>query len=422
MKNIKKNFIKISFVLVIIITIFSSVLLPKNVSAEESWYYTKIDFSGKKIYSEEFTSKEKCLISKKEIHPSWEPSKDCYSEKEMIPTPLKEKEDVVQEKTAPTDNWVMLPQTKTTPEEQLNQRLENIKNPTNVINKGVEDASVEISPQPGTNIENKSTYTLLAPFLGLKCIDTSGTNPDCAKGGIGDYLNLIFNIAIALCGALAVIMIIIGGIEYMGEESVFGKTKARARITSALLGLVIALGSYAILNTINPDLLGKKGINLESVDITLDPEVHGDTPHSPINGKYCNGKYTAGMIWGSDETERVKLKEAKISVNKDNCKKVGDSNCTSITGLDTSKVIALKNTCGDSCEVMVTGGTECWLHSNKTEHLPGNSIVDLRTSGVQNYIETNSTKTKDKKSGYSIYIKNNSQFMKESDHYHIIKW
>lgn len=329
MKNIKKNFIKISFVLVIIITIFSSVLLPKDVSAEESWYYTTKDFSGKKIYSDEFTSKEECLISKQEIHPSWEPSEDCYSEKEMIPTPLKEKEDVVQEKTVPTDNGIMLPQTKTTPEEQVNKMLENI-NPTNVINKAMEaDTSVGISPQPGTNIENKSTYTLLAPFLGLKCIDTSGTNPDCAKGGIGDYLNLIFNIAIALCGALAVIMIIIGGIEYMGEESVFGKTKAKSRITSALLGLVIALGSYAILNTINPELLGKGGVNLESVDLDIEtqPLTYNDSITEGMTSNRCpEGIVTAQTENGSIPVcKRLEkdIKDMVSAANKDNIKLTG---------------------------------------------------------------------------------------------------
>ena len=121
---------------------------------------------------------------------------------------------------------------------------------TNVV---IADEPVNIIlQQDGTT---KDTYTLLAPIGGF----------DTAPDNIGDYFNKIFLIAIGLCGALAVIMIVIGGVQYMGDESVFGKTEAKSRIMSAILGLLIALGSYALLNTINPDLLGKKGVNIAQV-------------------------------------------------------------------------------------------------------------------------------------------------------------
>ena len=116
-------------------------------------------------------------------------------------------------------------------------------------------------------------YTLLAPIGEFKV----------APKNIGDYFNTIFLIAIGLCGALAVIMIVIGGIQYMGDESIFGKTEAKNKITSAILGLLIALGAYALLNTINPDLLGKGGVHIKQVsaeivdlpdagDSTVDPK------------------------------------------------------------------------------------------------------------------------------------------------------
>jgi len=102
-------------------------------------------------------------------------------------------------------------------------------------------------------------YKLLAPIGSLTE----------APENMGDYFNTIFLIAIGLCGVLAVIMIVIGGIQYMGDESVFGKTDAKERIKSAILGLIIALGSYALLNTINPDLLGKGGIKINSVSAEI---------------------------------------------------------------------------------------------------------------------------------------------------------
>ncbi len=135
---------------------------------------------------------------------------------------------------------------------------------------------------PGaTTKSNSVVYTLLAPLPGLSCIGPEGSKDEngneCAKGGIGDYLNILFMLAIGICGVLAVIMIVIGGIQYMGDESVFGKTEAKGRITSAILGLLIALGAFALLNTIDPALTGKDGVTVDQVSA----EIAGDS-NAPI--------------------------------------------------------------------------------------------------------------------------------------------
>lgn len=119
----------------------------------------------------------------------------------------------------------------------------------------------EISPKVGGDINFNETYKLLAPIGEFDKIETND---------IWVYFNKFLSIAIGLAGALAVIMIIIGGVEWMGNDSIFGKTKAKERITSAILGLLIALGSYALLNTINPDLVGRRGLNIDQVSISLE--------------------------------------------------------------------------------------------------------------------------------------------------------
>jgi hypothetical protein len=74
------------------------------------------------------------------------------------------------------------------------------------------------------------------------------------------------------------------------------------------------------------------------------------------------------------------------------------------------------------CKIVINGGTECWLHSNKTEHLPGNSIVDIDDVGsFVKYVEEGSKK-KNSSMGYPIYIKDGTEFLREPNHYHIIKW
>lgn len=91
-------------------------------------------------------------------------------------------------------------------------------------------------------------YNLLAPIREMTK----------APKEMGDYFRTIFELAIGLCAVLAVLMIVIGGVQYMGNESIFGKTEAKSKIAYAIGGLLIALGAYALLNTINPDLLGGK--------------------------------------------------------------------------------------------------------------------------------------------------------------------
>ena len=278
---------------------------------------------------------------------------------------------------------------------------------------------IQVNPRVAKSKPSWEKYTLLAPFAGF----------NEAPENVGDYLNKIFVIGIALCGALAVVMLVVAGILYMGEESIFGKTKWREQMKNALFGLLIALSAYALLNTIDPRLLGGGGVNIRAVTIELDPEIHGDSPHAPRNGKYCGGKYKPNDPWPKDDKERAKLAEYGIKIKENrSCEYVGQSDCTSVAGLDTSKVIAFKKACGSSCNLVITGGTECWLHSYGTQHLPGNAIVDLRTSGVSQYIEKDSkvdvVSKWGKETNIHMYTKNGAEFVKEevNPHYHVKKW
>ena len=84
------------------------------------------------------------------------------------------------------------------------------------------------------------------------------------------YIQGYFKFGIALAGALAVIEIIIGGIQYMGTESISNKGDASDRIKNAVLGLLLALGAWLILNTINPKLVNFN-LNIDKATPTPTP-------------------------------------------------------------------------------------------------------------------------------------------------------
>jgi len=73
--------------------------------------------------------------------------------------------------------------------------------------------------------------------------------------GIGPYIKGIFNLAIGIAIVLAVIMLVIGGVQYMLTDSVVAKGKSKETMLAAVGGLVLALVSVTLLLTINPDLI-----------------------------------------------------------------------------------------------------------------------------------------------------------------------
>ena len=114
----------------------------------------------------------------------------------------------------------------------------------------------------GTPIGFDGDYKLLEPI---------GTFTELKKGtSFGAYLNILIKIIIGLAAALAVVMIVIGGVQYMGSDAFSSKEAGKKRIWASIWGLVIALASYMLLNTINPDLL-RLDLKLDKVTLDVPP-------------------------------------------------------------------------------------------------------------------------------------------------------
>lgn len=77
-------------------------------------------------------------------------------------------------------------------------------------------------------------------------------------GDLGTFLSQAFSFGLALAAGLAVIMIVWGGVKIMLTESVFEKDDGKKKIWDAIWGLGLALVSWLILYTINPNILNFK--------------------------------------------------------------------------------------------------------------------------------------------------------------------
>jgi 3D (Asp-Asp-Asp) domain-containing protein len=99
----------------------------------------------------------------------------------------------------------------------------------------------------------QTSYTTLAPLPGVgESLSIQG------EGAFVGYLDAAFKLGIGLCTGLAVLMIVLGGVQYASTDAWGRKSEGKERITSAVLGLVIALGSWALLNTLSDRLVNPR--------------------------------------------------------------------------------------------------------------------------------------------------------------------
>lgn len=230
---------------------------------------------------------------------------------------------------------------------------------------------------------------------------------------ISTYLSGMFKLIIALGAAFAVLMGITGGIQYVASGiSPSARSGAKERITNAIIGLVIVLTSYLILNTIDPKLVA---FNfqlppIEGTRAVVAPEVVGKsiflqssnncervcgpgstcmsfTNETGVTVSECQPtpptacvRPQTGTAWPSDAYERGVLGKMNINVNKANCTTIGQSDCSSVCGLEPGVMNALgelKVRCEEKmkahCPIYVSGATEYWLHKSHGD----NRKVDL---------------------------------------------
>ncbi len=228
------------------------------------------------------------------------------------------------------------------------------------------------------------SYTVLAP---LPCI---GSDQDCktaaTKTELKDYIPGIFKLAIGLSAVAAVLMIVIGGFQYISSDAIMGKKDGKERIKNAVFGLVLVISAWLILNTINPNLLNIN-LNIESISTTaLDGGTLG------TEGTSGSGIVGAVDILKEDQIANhvqiaTRLSEYNITLNRGvngYCKE-GSTACTNINGLPSDMISALGslNTwCGNtSCPLVISGGTEIYAHVG---HGPGKSVVDIRPTAQLN--------------------------------------
>ena len=233
--------------------------------------------------------------------------------------------------------------------------------------------------EPSTTTNRPATQSsssgLQYPLL-EKIPGTEGLGSD-----LPGYLKAIYKVALIIVILSAVLMISIGGFMYLtsaGNTSYMETSKGV--IWDAIIGLIVALVAWLLLNTINPDLTT---ISINGFSITTVPGVPAAPVEAGIPTAPAEGTLT-------DAAARSRLNSAGISVtSRGSCSDQSNPNCTSLQGIPSAaidNIISLKNI--SSCNFNVTGGTE----TGHASHGSGIPILDVSEDPcLKSFLQTNRT-------------------------------
>lgn len=174
-------------------------------------------------------------------------------------------------------------------------------------------------------VQNESQSTLFeAPDIkitipGMEKLSDINCAPGdtCEIPWLGQYIQGIYNYAIAAAGILAAVVLMGGGLLWLlsrGEASKI--TKAKELIFGSIIGLIILTGSYLILTIINPNLVNLQNIEVVSIKMV---SLGGDS-NTPEVTQAMNTSQIAeklGINCGKDSlSEMVAKSKGKISYSQ----------------------------------------------------------------------------------------------------------
>jgi len=85
-----------------------------------------------------------------------------------------------------------------------------------------------------------------------------------AEVSLDQYVTGIYNFAAMAVGIIGVLMFLVGGFQYMisaGNRGMSGE--AKKTMINAVIGIVLVLGAYLLLSTINKELIDFQALNFQ---------------------------------------------------------------------------------------------------------------------------------------------------------------
>ncbi|MFH0988041.1 MAG: hypothetical protein V1763_01580 [Parcubacteria group bacterium] len=135
---------------------------------------------------------------------------------------------------------------------------------------------------------------------------------------IAQYISAAYKYAVVLGSVIAVVSMMFGGIMYVvAGANASMVSKAHEMIKGPVLGLVLLLGSYLLLQTVNPNL-----VYLQPIEIPV-------VKQATIAGTYCSQMDAEGFVPEGDWRVEGTCGKTFPLKSKDGSKSAGSQNCVS---------------------------------------------------------------------------------------------
>ncbi|MBU2236326.1 pilin [Patescibacteria group bacterium] len=222
----------------------------------------------------------------------------------------------------------------------------------------------------------KSVVTILLISLGVVLIPQiafAKIELNIPIGGVtsvddlGEYIRIFYEFFVTSAGVLAAVMMVIGGYKWVtaaGNASMIDG--AKELVMSAVMGLVLALTSYLILNAINPNITSLAPLVIPGVDpLTI----------SGVAKRPCS------FMTELDRTDPDNPKPVKcgkgLYINPD----VNDDKCMGVMTDDDDNICMLVHSGGAVDSVSASEETNIRIQNH---NVTGQTVFDVNTDNVDN--------------------------------------
>jgi len=127
---------------------------------------------------------------------------------------------------------------------------------------------------------------LSVPIPNLTFTNAIRSSSEISSNFIGEYVTAFYKYLIGIATTIAIVFLMIGGLQYVLAAGTGDTAKAKARIKNAVVGLLLVLFTFVILNTVNPRLVFFEPLTLLVIEqIKLDAATDGDegAGYAPIS-------------------------------------------------------------------------------------------------------------------------------------------
>lgn len=135
------------------------------------------------------------------------------------------------------------------------------------------DSSGSAAPSGGTGeVDIGPAFDPIEVELGVPIGGLSKLSPAQDQDGViripflGEYVNAVYRYMVGIVMVVAIVMVVYGGFRYLVGSTSGDIARGKQIIIDAIMGLVLVLAAYGILNTINPATTLVPGIELRLVE------------------------------------------------------------------------------------------------------------------------------------------------------------